>query len=130
MSDSHAPEPAHSAVGTDATAAAHDHSHDAEHVAKHIKTYLIVGVVLIVLTAVTVGLSYVDFGSHAMNWVVGMAVATFKVCLVGAIFMHLKGERPTIWRFLLFTGIFVVGMFLLTLLHWYDPIFGTQQAVR
>jgi hypothetical protein len=59
-----------------------------------------------------------------------MAVATFKVCLVGAIFMHLKGEVSTIWRFLLFTGIFVLGMFLLTLFHWYDPIFGTQQAVR
>jgi caa(3)-type oxidase subunit IV len=110
--------------------AGHDHSHDAEHVAKHVHMYWIIGGILIVLTGVTVGLSYVDFGSHAANWFVGMTVATFKVCLVGAIFMHLKGEKWTIWRFLLFTLFFFAGMFLLTLLSWYDPIFGTHHATH
>ena len=51
--------------------------------------------------------------------------ATIKVGFVGAIFMHLKGEKKTIWRPLYFTAFFVLGLFLLTLLHWYDPIFST-----
>ena len=54
-----------------------------------------------------------------------MIVATFKVGFVAAIFMHLKGEKWTIWSSSLFTAFFVPGLFLLTLLHWIDPIFGT-----
>lgn len=119
MADSHAP----AAAGNHPVA--HDHSHDAEHVAKHIKGYLVIGGILFFLTLVTVGLSYVDFGSHSRNIVVGMIVATFKVGLVAAIFMHLKGERATIWRFLLLTLIVVAGLILLTLLHEVDPIPGT-----
>ena len=54
-----------------------------------------------------------------------MFVATVKVGFVGAVFMHLKGEKKTIWRPLFFTAFFVLGLFLLTLWHWYDPIFTT-----
>jgi len=47
------------------------------------------------------GLSYVDFdrffGGHGTNIKVALAVATFKVCLVAAYFMHLKSERWSIW---------------------------------
>jgi caa(3)-type oxidase subunit IV len=92
--------------------------------------YWIVGLILLILTGVTVGLSYVDFGSHARNVVVGMLVATIKVALVAAIFMHLKGEKPMIWRFLYFTVFFFAGLFLLTLFQWYDPIFGTSHTTR
>jgi caa(3)-type oxidase subunit IV len=122
MSDSHAP------ASVEHHPVAHDHSHDAEHVAKHVRGYIFIGLVLFVLTGVTVGLSYVDFGSHSRNIVVGMIVATFKAGLVAAIFMHLKGERATIWRFLFFTAIFVAGLFLLTLLHEVDPIPGTTHS--
>ena len=124
MADSHAPAAAQNHP------VPHDHAHDAEHVAKHIKGYLLIGAILFVLTVVTVGLSYVDFGSHSRNVVVGMIVATFKAGLVAAIFMHLKGERATIWRFLFFTMIFVAGLFLLTLLHEVDPIPGTTHSQR
>ena len=62
--------------------------------------------------------------------IIGMFVATFKVTLVAAIFMHLKGERPTIWRFLYFTAFFVAGLFLLTALHYGDQIFGTHYNIR
>ena len=119
MSDTHAP------ATTDQHPVVHDPAHDAEHVAKHVRGYLLVGLTLFVLTGVTVGLSYVHFGSHAMNIFVGMVVATIKASMVAAIFMHLKGERATIWRFLFFTMIFVAGLFLLTLLHEVDPIPGT-----
>ena len=92
----------------------------------HLKLYWTIGGALIVLTAFTVALSYIDFGTRSRNIVVAMAVAAFKVSLVGAIFMHLKGERPMVWKFLYFAAIFVLGLFLLTLLAWADPIFGTN----
>jgi caa(3)-type oxidase subunit IV len=100
------------------------------HIQKHVKGYYYVGALLFVFTVITVGLSYVDFGSHGMNILVGMVVATFKASLVAAIFMHLKGERATIWRFLIFTAIFALGLFLLTWLHEADPIQGTIRAIR
>jgi caa(3)-type oxidase subunit IV len=105
-----------------------DHSHDAEHIAAHVGAYLKVGAALLVLTGVTVALSYVDFGSRANNFIVGMLVATFKASLVAAIFMHLKGEKLTIWRFLWFTAFFAFGLFMLTLLHNSDPISGTTYS--
>jgi caa(3)-type oxidase subunit IV len=133
MSDpqSHAPEkPSEHGAAHDPHAVPHD-AHDIEH---HLKMYWKVGGVLLALTGFTVALSYMDFdkwfNAHGMNMKVGMAVATFKVCLVGAIFMHLKQEKSTIWRFLYFTFFFVAGLFLLTLLAWGDPIFGTTHIHR
>jgi caa(3)-type oxidase subunit IV len=106
--------------------AVHDH-HDLDH---HIRMYWIVGGVLFFFTGFTVALSYMDFDKwfhgHGWNMKIGMAVAFFKVCLVAAIFMHLKEEKSTIWRFIYFTLFFVAGLFLLTLLAWADPIFGTH----
>lgn len=102
--------------------------HDAEHIAAHVGAYLKVGAALLVLTGVTVALSYVDFGSRANNIIVGMMVATLKASLVAAIFMHLKGEKLTIWRFLWFTAFFAFGLFMLTLLHNSDPITGTSYS--
>jgi caa(3)-type oxidase subunit IV len=124
MSDPHATDTAPGAVDH------HDASHEAEHIAKHLKGYYVVGGILIVFTGITVALSYVDFGSLKANWIIAMIVATFKVGLVGAIFMHLKGERWTIWQFLLFTVFFVTGLFLLTLLAWGDPIWGTHHTTH
>lgn len=115
--------PIQTPVKTDAHAA--DHHDEAAHVAKHIRMYLLIGGTLMVLTLVTVGLSYLDFGSHAMNVIVAMMVATGKAGLVAAIFMHLKGERKTVWQVLFFTAIFVTGLFFLTYLHWWDPIRGS-----
>lgn len=102
--------------------------HDASHIAAHVRSYLWVGAALLVLTGVTVALSYVDFGSRSNNIIVGLMVASLKASLVAAIFMHLKGEKLTIWRFLWFTAIFVLGLFLLSLLHKLDQITGTDYS--
>lgn len=130
MSDSHAhPTPDH---GTPGAHDDHAHAHEVEHIKKHLRGYYMVGGTLLVFTLITVALAYVDFPkifglhSHSSNFIIGMIVATFKVCLVGAIFMHLKGEKPTIWRFLYFTMFFVLGLFLLSLLHHFDPIWGSS----
>ena len=115
------------------------HGHDAHHgsLFAHAKVYLFIGVLLFVFTAITVALSYIDFdkigifvwafekiGVHGftINIVIGMIVATFKVCLVGAWFMHLKQEKAVIWRPLLFTFFFAFALFMLFYLAWVDPI--------
>jgi caa(3)-type oxidase subunit IV len=81
-----------------------------------------VGLTLIVFTAVTVALSYVNFGTQKANVAVALLVATFKAGLVAAIFMHLSAEKRLIYRVLIFTGFFVLGLFWLTYLAWYDPV--------
>ncbi len=106
--------PAGATVGGDD----HDH-HD---VSKHVRKYLMVGALLLVFTVITVALSYFDFGSHKANIAVGMFVATIKAAMVALIFMHLSAEKQLIYRVLLFTGLFVLALFWLTYLHWYDPV--------
>ncbi len=111
----------------------------------HVRPYLIVGAALFIFTAVTVGLSYVKFEDHrtfrglfaqvgvhgyAINIAIGLAVATFKVCLVGAWFMHLKNEKATIWRPLILTFIFCAGLFALCLLAYMDPIHSTSHPLH
>ena len=79
---------------------------------------------ILVFTGLTVALSYVHFGTQKANIAVAMLVATVKAGLVAAIFMHLAAERRLIYRILIFTGFFVLGMFWLILFAWYDyPIF-------
>lgn len=68
---------------------AHGHGHGKDHV-PHIlpfATYLKTLVTLLVLTAVTVGVSYVNFGG-ANLWI-ALIVATVKASVVALVFMHL-----------------------------------------
>ena len=131
MADHHTPAPA---ATTDAAHAApahggHTHGHGGSYL-HHVRPYLFVGAALFIFTAVTVGLSYVDFdhifGSHGMNMKIGLTVAAFKVGLVGAWFMHLKSEKSTIWTPLIFTFMFCFGLFMLFLLAYLDPIHSTS----
>lgn len=102
----------------------HESSHDDHPVdlAKNVRTYIKVGATLIAFTCITWGVSLIDFGSHAANLSIGLAIATFKVSLVGLIFMHLNHERPLIYKFLLFTAIFAAAMMFLFVLAYLDPI--------
>ncbi|GJM16394.1 MAG: hypothetical protein DHS20C13_17210 [Thermodesulfobacteriota bacterium] len=77
-----------------------EHTHSEE---KHItsyKAYFIVWVVLMVLTFLTVYVSYFDFGQ--LNIVVAMVVASIKAGAVALFFMHLKFEDPITWLYALF----------------------------
>jgi caa(3)-type oxidase subunit IV len=114
-----------------------DHSHDSPKTAADLHTpdpavvkeiqasfkkYFGVLGVLIIGTIVTVLVSYVDFGGHAINLAVGLAIATFKAACVALIFMHLNHERGLIYKILVFTIVFFVALMFLTVLHHYDPI--------
>src|SRR6266480_1247474 len=83
-----------------------EHEEYAHNVQKHVRGYLMVGATLLAFTAITVALSYVNFGAPKANIAVAMLVATFKAGLVAAIFI--------------FTGFFVLGLFWLIFLAWYD----------
>ena len=106
-------------------------------VQQHVMRYLVVGGLLLFFTLLTVALSYVDFGGFfswlfhvhispqaggKLNIAVAIVVAAFKVSLVALIFMHLAAEKRLIYRVLIFTGFFVLGLFWLTFLAWYNPI--------
>ena len=93
-----------------------------EEIQKHIKTYLMVGAALFAFTVITVVASWVDFGSTTIDYGVGLAIATFKAGLVALIFMHLNSEKKLIYKILLFTVVFVIGLAFLTMLAGGDPI--------
>src|SRR3981081_3990728 len=99
-----------------------EHEEYAHNVQKHVRAYLMVGATLLAFTAITVFLSYVNFGTSKANIAVALLVATFKAGLVAAIFMHLSAEKKLIYRVLVFTGLFVFALFWLTFLAWYDPV--------
>src|ERR1700730_8058348 len=89
---------------------------------KHVRGYLMVGAILLTFTAVTVALSYVNFGTQKANIGIAMLVAMIKAGCVAAVFMHLAAEKRLIYRVLIFTGLFVLALFWLTFLAWYNPV--------
>lgn len=70
-------------------------------------------VVLLLLTAVTVLVSYVDLG--IWNAVVALLIASVKASLVALFFMHLKGENRLVWGFALVPVLFLALILLGTL---------------
>jgi caa(3)-type oxidase subunit IV len=100
----------------------HETEEYAHGVHDHVMKYLLIGGILIFFTAVTVWLSYVDFGSRKANIAVAMLVAIIKGTCVVLVFMHLSAEKRLIYRILIFTVVFVLGLFWLTFMAWYNPI--------
>ncbi|MFT5104440.1 MAG: caa(3)-type oxidase subunit IV [Pseudoalteromonas tetraodonis] len=88
-----------------------------EEIQKHVKTYIIVGATLIACSFLTVGITFVT-----TSVVIGLAIACFKSGLVAVIFMHLNHEKPIIYKILLFTFFFFLGLMILTLMALYDPV--------
>ncbi len=86
----------------------------------HIKIYRNVFLALLVLTGLTVGASYVEFGG--IIWLsvgVGLAIAFVKGYLVAANFMHLNNERPFIYMTLGMTVAFFLVLFFMPLM-WHN----------
>ena len=97
-------------------------AHEHEDLQQHVRKYLKIGIILGVFTIITVLLSYWELPTHSMNIIVGMIVAAFKAALVGLIFMHLNHERSLIYKVLLFTLVFVLGLFFLTYFSHENPL--------
>jgi len=72
-----------------------------------IKTYTIVLIALLVLTATTCAVSFIDMGK--MNAVVAVAIAFAKASLVALIFMHLRYSRR-LMRVVAAAGLFWLGI--------------------
>jgi cytochrome c oxidase subunit IV len=70
------------------------------------RTYIVVWGALIILTALTVAVSYVHLGM--MNVVVALLIASVKASLVALFFMHLRYESRLVWGFALTPIFFLV----------------------
>jgi len=76
------------------------HTHTEERHITSNKTYIIVWAALMVMTAITVYVSYINFGM--LNIVIALVVASIKASIVALYFMHLKIEDSITWVFALF----------------------------
>jgi len=84
-----------------------NHSMSVEEVKKHVRQYLFIFGALLVLTVVTVAVSYLHL-STAGAVVVALAVASVKASLVGLFFMHLIDEKKIIYYTLALTAFLAI----------------------
>jgi cytochrome c oxidase subunit 4 len=91
---------------------ADEHGYGPHHVTPA-ATFLNVLIALLMLTAVTVGASRIDFGSA--NLLIAMLIACIKASLVIAIFMHVKWDTAINKIVFLSSFLFLSLLFLFTL---------------
>jgi cytochrome c oxidase subunit 4 len=110
----HAPAEAGPAHGHDAPDGhgADAHGYGPHHVTPA-STFLKVLIALLILTAITVGASRIDFGSA--NLLIAMLIACVKASLVIAIFMHVKWDTAINKIVFLSSFLFLSLLFLFTL---------------
>jgi cytochrome c oxidase subunit 4 len=91
-------------LGT-AQQAEHDHSLDGhdQHVHPSDVRYIKIAVILAVLTAIEVGVYYIDMSHHLLIAIL-IPLMVIKFAMVAGYFMHLKFDSP------LFTKMFVAGL--------------------
>jgi cytochrome c oxidase subunit 4 len=76
---------------------------------KHVRIYITVFVALMVLTVITVAISYLDL-SVPLAVTVALFVATIKGALVAGYFMHLVSEKKLIYAVLALTIVFFAAL--------------------
>jgi cytochrome c oxidase subunit IV len=77
------------------------------------RTYYLVFALLVLLTVLTVGISFLELG--VMHTVVGLAIATVKGVLVALFFMHLWTSGKLTWLVLVASLFWLGILFVLTL---------------
>ena len=97
-----------------------DHAHDvhddhAVDIDKHVRVYITVFVALMVLTIITVAVSYLHL-STPMAVTVALLVASIKGGLVACYFMHLVSEKKLIYAVLVLTVVFFIALMALPVL--------------
>ena len=86
------------------------HAHQAHDHGDESKVYLRTLITLLMLTILTVGAAYVDFGSG--NVVIALTIATIKAILVALFFMHLRHEKA-VNSVIAGAGFLFLGIFLM-----------------
>jgi cytochrome c oxidase subunit 4 len=86
------------------------HTEHAENPQAETLKYVATLVTLLILTAITVGASYIDFGSG--NIVIALTIATTKAIIVALIFMHLLHDKP-VNAVIAVAGFIFLGIFLM-----------------
>ena len=102
-------------------------SHD--NIKDHVKVYWNVFYALLVLTVLTVAVSYFEFGG--ITWLavgVGLLIAGVKGYLVASEFMHLNDNNPTINWTLILTVIFLLLLFAIPKL-WENDLVTSDTTV-
>jgi cytochrome c oxidase subunit IV len=84
-----------------------DHAHSEEAIKKSVRTYIMVFATLMVLTVVTVAISYLHLNVTAAI-TVALIVAIVKGSLVASYFMHLISEKKVIYAMLILTVLFFI----------------------
>jgi cytochrome c oxidase subunit IV len=97
------------------------HASHAAEIDKHVRTYIMVFATLMVLTMVTVAVSYLHLEVHEAI-AIALVIATIKASLVALFFMHLISERQVILLILALTGVFAVALLLLPMITGMDHI--------
>ncbi len=91
-------------------------THTAAEIKQHVTVYVRVFAALLVLTVLTVGVSYVKM-PVAAGIAVALAIATLKAGLVASFFMHLSTEKRIILLTLALTAVFFVVLLIYPALH-------------
>jgi heme/copper-type cytochrome/quinol oxidase subunit 4 len=115
-SESHTPEPAPAS------------QEQVREIQKHIIGYWKIFAVQVAFAIAMVLISFGNFGSSAAQVAATLFVAALNGILVAGILMHLKEEKRTIWKFLIFTGVFFFILFFLTYLARTDTILQTLHS--
>ena len=108
----------------------------AEDLAKTKKSFMAVGIALIVFTFVAYALGQwpiFDFGppgATPMDFILALGLSAVKASLVALIFMHLNHEKGIIYKILLFTFFFFLGLMILTLFTLSDPIVEQFDTIK
>ena len=76
-------------------------------------TYYAIFAALMILTAITVGIAYLDLG--ALNVPVAFAIATVKATLVILFFMHVRHSTRLTWVIIIGSFLWLGVLFALTL---------------
>lgn len=96
-----------------------------EEMARHKRAYWAVFIALCIFTVTTVAVTWRNFGAPGIGPAdisIGLLIATVKSLLVALIFMHLNHEKGLIYKFLVFTFCFALGLMALTLFALWNPI--------
>jgi cytochrome c oxidase subunit IV len=97
---------------------AHDDHDSPEAIRRQTKLYVMVFAALMVLTVVTVAVSYLHLPVH-LAILVALVIAGIKGSMVAAYFMHLISEKKAIYAILILTvAFFIVLMAMPSLSHW------------